>query len=468
MIWYTYRMGNLLTSMIDRHMAAFHTAEALESALLNQKGFVTYYFIDNDQNWLNQLSEYRQIFSEELNKAKFMAGNPEEQQDINAIEKAYNLYTDTKDQVIDLYKNGNRVKGNLLHKDARQYFFQVLELCENYKSHFKSRINLAKEESSERAITLRIIAIAAMVFSALLGTLLAFVLVTQILLPIRKLAFHENNPPEQAGNEVMALSQKVYGLMHDVDQTTFELEKSREHLLQAEKMALVGKLAAGMAHSIRNPFTSVNMRLFSLERTLQHLDDTQKDDLNVISQEIRHIDAIIQNFLEFSRPPKLKFQEISPSTIIDSAIQLLSHRLKSYGVSVKVTRKNPLPKITCDPEQIKEVLVNIIVNACESMNKTNGHIIIREEEVFPEPLKKSISIRISDDGPGIPETIRKKIFQPFFTTKEEGTGLGLSIADRIIKEHHGLIEAHANAQNGTVFIITLPVEGPDFEHYFNN
>ena len=110
-----------------------------------------------------------------------------------------------------------------------------------------------------------------------------------------------------------------------------ELAKSREHLLQAEKMAMVGKLAAGMAHSIRNPFTSVKMRLFSMGRTLQ-MTLAQKEDFEVISEEIRHIDTIVQNFLEFSRPPKLVMQSISPSTVVDNTLQLLAHRLKSYEV----------------------------------------------------------------------------------------------------------------------------------------
>ena len=140
-------------------------------------------------------------------------------------------------------------------------------------------------------------------------------------------------------NEIKALSRAVRGLIEDVDQTHCELEKSREHLLQAEKMALVGKLAAGMAHSIRNPFTSVKMRLFSLGRTLE-LTDTQKEDFDVISEEIRHIDTIVQNFLEFSRPPKLKMQPISPSAVVDLALQLLEHRLKSYDVNVKVIRNH--------------------------------------------------------------------------------------------------------------------------------
>jgi signal transduction histidine kinase len=210
-----------------------------------------------------------------------------------------------------------------------------------------------------------------------------------------------------------------------------------------------------MAHSIRNPFTSVKMRMFSLGRTLK-LTETQKDDLDVISQEIRHIDTIVQNFLEFSRPPKLKMQHVSPSVIVDLVIQLLEHRLVSYEVSIEVNRKRPLPPIAADPEQIKEVLVNLVVNACEAMKK-GGKIVISEEETIERPTGKVVLIRVSDNGPGIPGPLVDKVLQPFFTTKEEGTGLGLSIASRIIEEHGGRLNLTSTEGMGTTFTIKLPV-----------
>ena len=167
----------------------------------------------------------------------------------------------------------------------------------------------------------------------------------------------------------------------------------------------------------------------------------------MISQEIRHIDTIVQNFLEFSRPPKLKMQMVSPSVIVDLVIQLLEHRLNSYEVRIEVIRKRPLPQISADPEQLKEVLVNLVVNACEAMKK-GGHIVISEEETIERPTGKMVVIRVSDDGPGIPGPLADKVLQPFFTTKEEGTGLGLSIASRIIEEHGGRLNLTSTEGHG--------------------
>jgi signal transduction histidine kinase len=301
-----------------------------------------------------------------------------------------------------------------------------------------------------------------------LAVLLAFVLINHILGPLRGLALEADREKGtgKSGDEVKALSLSVRGLIEDVDQTHSELERSRETLLQAEKMALVGKLAAGTAHSIRNPLTSVKMRLFSLDRTLD-LSATQKDDFRVISEEIRHIDTIVENFLEFSRPPKLKMQKVSPSEVVDLAIQLLKHRLKSYDVSVDVIRKRPLPEIQADPEQLKEVLVNLVVNACEAM-EGGGSIVIREEERFAKPLGRVVVIRLMDNGPGIPNSIQEQVLQPFFTTKEEGTGLGLSIAGRIVAEHGGWLDLTSEEGQGATFVITLPAEEQHSEYNFDH
>ncbi len=148
---------------------------------------------------------------------------------------------------------------------------------------------------------------------------------------------------------------------------------------------------------------------------------------------------------------------MSPSLIVDSALNLLDQRLQSYRVSVKLVRKSLISQTCIDPEQLKEVIVNIIINACEAI-KHDGQIIISEEERFIHPLEKAAIIRIMDDGPGIPDEIQAEIFNPFFTTKDHGTGLGLSIAYNIICEHGGWLDVSSKEGQGATFVITLPIQ----------
>ncbi len=454
MVWYTYRIEDLLETVVKKDIAAYRAVEGLETALVNQKGFVSYFFIDKDPDWLRQLNLYRHLFKERLAEAYHLgdesAGTLET---LNEIDIAYGRYVQLKDQVISHYTAGRKTEGIILHREVRDAFFAILDRCEALKRLQTERIVAARRQLHRQAGTLRITAAGAVALGVLLAGGLIVLLTRQVLGPVRRMAL-EANPAGSAldlGNDIAALNRGVHHLLTEVDHTRSQLQKSRESLVQSEKLALVGKLAAGMAHSIRNPFTSVKMRLFSLSRALR-LTETQKEDLSVISQEIRHIDHIVQNFLEFARPPRLQFQAVSPSVVVDQACQLLSHRLKSYAVTVDITRACPLPEVNADPEQLKEVIVNLMVNACEAM-PGGGRITIAE--YF---RNNAAVITVADQGSGISASVLNKIFQPFFTTKEDGTGLGLSIAQRIVEEHHGHIAAAVGKGGaGTVFTVTLPV-----------
>ncbi|MGD9209928.1 MAG: ATP-binding protein [Desulfobacteraceae bacterium] len=456
MISYTYRMQELFTTIITRNMAAFESATSLETALVNQKGFVTYYFLDGNSQWLRQLSHYRKVFRKKLAKSQKLAQDDAQRKAIKQIMIDYEEYIKLKDRVIEYYKKGEREKGLQLHQSVRQIFFNIIDLCEDYKLRHLEKIQQARMDGERVAKLLRSATIVTVVIQMILVIGLGLFLIHQILVPVYQMLKNTTKSPQPGpfANVVTALSRNVSDLLENVDQAQQELEKSRENLLQAEKMALVGRLAAGMAHSIRNPFTSVKMRLFSLGRSLK-LDATQQEDFEVISQEIRHIDTIVQNFLEFSRPPKLTMQSISPSIIVDNVLQLLSHRLDSYAVKVELIRQKALPAVMADPEQLKEVLVNLIINACEEM-KAGGAIVI-DEQVKYEAQEKQAVIYVSDNGPGVSPDHAEKIFQPFFTTKDEGTGLGLSIASRIVSEHGGSLTLSNEAAPGTTFIIQLPV-----------
>lgn len=456
-IWYTYAMDKFFTALVESDIDALRTSQELENALVMQKGYVTYFFQDGDPEWLVQLDKYHDAFETWLRRARKWAGSPQEREILNRLESQYIRYVYSRDEVINLYKNGKREEGFNVQKSVRGQFFSIISLCHEFTRVHEARITAAREQIRNDAQLTTVLASAALVCVLVLGMVLAYILLIQVLGPIRQLALATDSKKSDAGmgNEVKALSMRFQNLIDDVDQTRSKLKWSREHLAQAEKWALVGKLAAGVAHSIRNPLTSVKMRLFSMERTLA-LAPSQKEDFEVISEEIRHIDTIVQNFLEFSRPPKLKMQKISPSDAVDMAMQLLRYRLESYDVKVDVKRDERLPEIPADPDQLKEVFVNLMVNACEAM-VDGGVISVTEEVGSSESVGPVVLIKMADNGPGVPESIQEKLFQPFFSTKEEGTGLGLSIATRIVEEHGGWLDLKSKEGEGATFIITLPI-----------
>ncbi|MBF0202168.1 MAG: MCP four helix bundle domain-containing protein [Desulfamplus sp.] len=456
MVWYTYKIEKIFSEIIRKNVTIFKYTEALGSALVNQKGFVSYYLIDKNHDWIVQLGEYRKRFNQNLEILKNLISDPVELDKIAAIERLYHTYTAERDEVIALYTAG-KSWGLTLHHEVRRSFFDILDMFEEFKDIHKDKIEKAIEISRKEANGLRYIALMGVVSVIMLSLLVNFIFARHILGPIRKLAMVVDGKggTERGMDELTALKKSVMGLMENAEQTNLALQRSQESLMQSEKMALIGKLAAGTAHSIRNPLTSVKMRLFSLRRTCS-FSESQQEDFKVISSEIAQVNKIVENFLEFARPPKLVVKQMSPSIVVDSAIYLLEQRLKSYNVRVRIVRRSPLEETLVDPEQLKEVIVNIIINACEAM-KGGGGIVISEEERYVEPLKRVNVIRISDDGHGIPHDIQEKIFEPFFTTKDEGTGLGLSIAFNIINEHGGWLDVTSTEGRGASFVITLPV-----------
>jgi signal transduction histidine kinase len=455
-IWYAETIGSLFTSVIDRDILAFQVAEEMETALVMQKGYTTYFFQDGSIEWLRQLEAYQKTFEEKLGKAREYARLETVWGLLSKIESEYLHYKNARQEVIHLYQTGEEESGIKLHQQIRLQFLSIVELCEQYKHIHTKSMTQARKNVQVRTRYISTAALVAIQLATMMGILLAYILFKQILEPIRRLTQatgpDDSHPP--LSNEVNVLSHRVQSLIDDVDQTQTQLARSQEHLVQSEKWALTGKLAAGVAHSIRNPLTSVKIRLFSMGRT-PDLSSTQKEDLGVISEEIRQIESIVRSFLEFSRPPKLTMQKISPSEVVDTTLRLLKHRLESNGVQVELIREKPLMEIWADPDHLKEVLVNLLVNACEVMVK-GGVIRILERDETTETGKQVATITVSDNGPGIPKAIQENIFQPFFSTKEEGTGLGLSIASRIVEKHGGSINLHSQEGEGTAFVITLP------------
>ncbi|WP_243545248.1 sensor histidine kinase [Pseudodesulfovibrio tunisiensis] len=455
--WYAHSTQVLFSHLEEYDLQALLAAQGLESELVVQKGLTTYYSLDQDQRWLKEIGRHHMAFETWLGKARRSNYLDKGRDILNRIESAYLRFTHSRDKVISLYARNRREEAVVLHQEVRRRFQSIYDMCEEYKRLHEERIDMAGNAYSSQAKTLTILSLAAVPVSAILALWLGIILFKQILGPIRRLAdLDDGGRNDNLSGEMGALSDRMHTLLDDVEMAHQMLQQSRDQIAQSEKLAMVGKLAAGVAHSIRNPLTSVKMRLFSLERSLR-LDDLQREDFDVISEEIRHLDTIIRNFLEFSRPPKLKMQRVSPSDVVDSTLALLSHRLESSEVEAVVEREDRLPDVQVDPEQLKEALMNLVLNACEAM-VDGGRISIAEDVGVIEPHGRMAVIRVADNGPGIPKGMQDDIFKPFHSTKEEGTGLGLSIANRIMAEHGGWLHLQSSGPKGTTFLLALPLK----------
>lgn len=468
LFWYTYQTDRSVSAMVDREIFLYKAVQDMELALANQKGFLTYYFVDGDQKWLSALATYRQLFSESLEKATSHKLTPANREALELIREKYQDYIAAKDRVIDQYKRGIHPETILAaHEKQRDAFFHLLSLCEGFSQKQWRDILQRQEAGIKRSEKIRIIAFSGIIAFVTLSALFLMILYRQILEPIRGLAIETGGlPRENIKNEVHSLTHSLQDMRRDFDETSNQLARSQRTLMQAERMATVGELAAGVAHTIRNPFTSIKMRMFSLGRTLD-LNDAQNEDLKVIADEIARIDKIVQNFLEFARPPKLRLESCYLREIIHSVLVLLEYRLKKYEVELSYEPQTDLPPVRIDPDRIKEALVNLIVNSCEAMGH-GGTIRVAESRAIDPQLGEVAVLSVTDTGPGVPEAILDKITTPFFTTKEEGSGIGLSIVARIVQEHDGRFMVTSDPGKGTECIIYLPKAGRAYEHDSHN
>lgn len=236
-----------------------------------------------------------------------------------------------------------------------------------------------------------------------------------------------------------------------IKKTTADLNKTEAQLIRSEKLAALGQLAAGIAHEIRNPLTSINILIHSLTSNLPS-GDSQKEDLSVIEEEIHRINEIVDQFLRFAKPapPLLKKAEVF--SIVNEILQLLRPQIEKQRIVVQ-KEFQPLPPIWMDREQMKQVILNLLLNSVQAMPQggllsLKGHL---------QEGDRWIKLSVQDSGAGIPLENMNKLFDPFFSTKEGGVGLGLSIAHRIIDQHQGKIEVESEPGKGTLFTVWLPI-----------
>jgi len=230
---------------------------------------------------------------------------------------------------------------------------------------------------------------------------------------------------------------------------TFEPD---EKLYLREKLAIVGELAAGMAHEIRNPLTSIRGFL----QLLQHRynpEGPEREYFQIMLEELDRINNIIKEFLSLAKPsqPQLKITDINE--LISETLLLAEQEALMNEVMLKFIKGENLPLVFLDPAQIKQVILNIISNAIHATGP-GGQVEITSHVDLEENM---LVINIKDNGPGIPPEQLPKIFDPFYTTKEQGTGLGLTLSQRIIEGHGGKIKVSSRVGEGSCFSIYLPL-----------
>jgi signal transduction histidine kinase len=239
------------------------------------------------------------------------------------------------------------------------------------------------------------------------------------------------------------------------------LKQSQDTLRRADRLSSLGLLTAGLAHEIRNPLVAI--------RTFTQLLPERYDDAEfregfqgLALKEVDRICGLINDLLSFARPSKPNVAAENVSDVVDNIARILETQAKEKGVGIAHEFGENLPKVWIDREQMKQVFMNLILNAIQAM-KEGGSIYIATRRISrngPEPAGEFVQIEIRDTGIGIPEESLQHIFDPFFTSKEEGSGLGLAVSHQIVQEHGGFVTVESTVGKGTAFFVHVPVGKP--------
>jgi two-component system sensor histidine kinase HydH len=236
-----------------------------------------------------------------------------------------------------------------------------------------------------------------------------------------------------------------------IQKTTADLKRTEAQLIRSEKLAALGQLAAGFAHEIRNPLTSINILIHSLmEKSFDKAH--HREDLRVIEEEIQRINNIVDQFLQFAKPVPPLFKNVHILPVVEETLQLLKPQIEKQRISLQRDLQ-ALPSLIMDREQMKQAILNLLLNAIQAMPE--GGVLRLNGQVLED--NRWIQLSIQDSGMGIAPEDMKKLFDPFFSTKEGGVGLGLSIAHRIIDQHRGKIEIRSVPGQGTTLTLWLPI-----------
>ncbi len=261
---------------------------------------------------------------------------------------------------------------------------------------------------------------------------------------------------EEADNWAQTLEARV-------EDKTRELKHAHQAVMQSEKMASIGKLAATVAHEINNPLAGILTYAKLLRKWLDRdgwsaeRRDEVRGSLELIECESRRCGEIVRNLLTFSRSSPMNLQWVDLNQVIDRCVRLVQHQSELNNVQLQPQMAEELPQVQCDAAQIEQLLLALIMNAVDALPH-GGNLWVRSRMV---PEIGAVQLEVQDDGVGIPESILPNLFEPFFTTKEKGhgVGLGLAISKGIVERHRGRIDVDSKPGQGTRFTITLPVDG---------
>ena len=246
-------------------------------------------------------------------------------------------------------------------------------------------------------------------------------------------------------------------LAEQLAETNRQLKQAQAAARRSERLAALGQLSAGLAHEIRNPLGVIKGSAEMLTQKLQGADELARELAGYISTEVNRLSALVTQFLNFARPLHAHLYPADITALLNRVLTNVSEHWKGKPVQIERDYASDLPLVPLDESLCEQAFINLVQNAHEAMEERGGTLQVEVARVIQNDTE-GVLVRLTDNGPGIPDALREEIFNPFVTTKKTGVGLGLSIVSQIVDGHHGTIRVEKGPQGGASFMVFFPLE----------
>lgn len=463
--WHVQQLHRRASKILTLNVASIRAAEELEIATRETRSQLNQYLLTGSRDYLDRVPAVREEADLWLAEAARLATTAQEQIWIAKITAGHQEF-DREFQQVSRHTSDESQRQAVMRIIHDVLEVQILDPARDYLDFNEQQLAESSEENDRLASRLvaglLLLGTCGAVAGVTAGYAMARALrrsIVELNVPIRDVQGKLNEVvgpfpvPTNAG--IDGLDAVLRKISERVAMVVEQLQQTQRDVLRSEQLAAVGQLAAGLAHELRNPLMAMKL----LVQTASEQGDAEAiltgRDLAIIEEEIERLEHLVQMFLDFARPPKLRVDTFDVRQSVRRAVHLLDQRAAHRGVVLSVRVPQDPVVVEADEMQVRQVLLNLILNAMDAV-PNGGAIAVELGAAADSDETHWAVLRVLDNGCGLPAELGNRIFDPFISTKETGIGLGLSICRRIVESHGGSISAASRAGGGSVFTVRLP------------
>jgi signal transduction histidine kinase len=463
--WNVHRSQKNASAALALNVASMRAAEELAIGIRDVRYQLDRYLLTGDRRSLDEVPGLRRETDPWLAAAQRAAVTPREKELIDRVTRGYDDFFREFDRVARQPAPGDaadRLRELINHPLTQE----ILVPAQDYLDFNEGEIARSNEDNQRTADQmvrgLLLLGVCGPVSGLVAGYGLARTLsrsLVRLSVPVRDTAGKLNEIVGPITVSARLSLEELEGVLHriadQVGAVVGRLQQSQREVLRAEQLAAVGQLAAGIAHELRNPLTSMKLLVQTAAENVP-APALQGRDLAVLEDEITRLERLIQTFLDFARPPRLERRAFALGPVLEQTVGLVGARAERRGVRCTWAAPPEPVVLEADPGQVRQVLLNLLLNALDAV-PAGGRIEVGLQVL---PSEGTAVLTVADTGHGLPAELGEQIFEPFVSTKETGLGLGLPICRRLVEAHGGTIAAAGRPGGGAVFTVRLPLSPP--------